>query len=143
MPALLTYLPSNFFFFSKLFPVCISTFCSNCLSHVSVRNKPTIATFTHTRSLVYLLMFIQFITQELLNLGAEEILQRQVEELEKERKELQQRLKAQEKKVDYFERAKRLVEIPLLKKMLEDEKVSNTISNLSCITFLNSICPLH
>lgn len=46
-----------------------------------------------------------------------------MEELEKERKELQQRLKAQEKKVDYFERAKRLVEIPLLKKMLEEEKV--------------------
>lgn len=57
-------------------------------------------------------------------MGPEAILQRQVEELEKERKELQARLKAQEKKVDYFERAKRLVEIPLLKKMLEEEKVS-------------------
>ncbi|KAG7173693.1 Eukaryotic translation initiation factor 3 subunit A-like 2, partial [Homarus americanus] len=68
-------------------------------------------------------MMEKFDEEELLNLGAEEILQRQVEELEKERKELQQRLKAQEKKVDYFERAKRLVEIPLLKKMLEDEKV--------------------
>ncbi|XP_042213227.1 eukaryotic translation initiation factor 3 subunit A-like [Homarus americanus] len=67
-------------------------------------------------------MMEKFDEEELLNLGAEEILQRQVEELEKERKELQQRLKAQEKKVDYFERAKRLVEIPLLKKMLEDEK---------------------
>lgn len=64
------------------------------------------------------------IFQELLNLGAEEILQRQVEELEKERKDLQLRLRSQEKKVDYFERAKRLVEIPLLKKMLEEEKVS-------------------
>lgn len=51
-----------------------------------------------------------------------------MEELEKERKELQQRLKAQEKKVDYFERAKRLVEIPLLKKMLEEEKVSVKVS---------------
>lgn len=67
-------------------------------------------------------MMEKFDEEELLNLGAEEILQRQVEELEKERKELQQRLKAQEKKVDFFERAKRLVEIPLLKKMLEDEK---------------------
>lgn len=67
-------------------------------------------------------MMEKFDEEELLNLGAEEILQRQVEELEKERKELQQRLKAQEKKVDYFERAKRLVEIPLLKKMLEEEK---------------------
>lgn len=46
-----------------------------------------------------------------------------MEELEKERKDLQLRLRSQEKKVDYFERAKRLVEIPLLKKMLEEEKV--------------------
>ncbi|XP_071532638.1 eukaryotic translation initiation factor 3 subunit A [Panulirus ornatus] len=67
-------------------------------------------------------MMEKFDEEELLSLGAEEILQRQVEELEKERKELQQRLKAQEKKVDHYERAKRLVEIPLLKKMLEDEK---------------------
>lgn len=51
-------------------------------------------------------------------------MQRQVEELEKERKELNQRLKAQEKKVDYLERAKRLVEIPMLKELFEKEKVS-------------------
>lgn len=67
-------------------------------------------------------MMEKFDEEELLNLGAEEILQRQVEELEKERKELNQRLKAQEKKVDYLERAKRLVEIPMLKELFEKEK---------------------
>ncbi|XP_042865797.1 eukaryotic translation initiation factor 3 subunit A-like isoform X3 [Penaeus japonicus] len=67
-------------------------------------------------------MMEKFDEEELLNLGAEEILQRQVEELEKERKELNQRLKAQEKKVDYLERAKRLVEIPMLKDLFEKEK---------------------
>ncbi|RXG58416.1 Eukaryotic translation initiation factor 3 subunit A [Armadillidium vulgare] len=60
--------------------------------------------------------------EELLNLGAEEILQRQVEELEKERKELQKKLKSQEKNVDYFERARRLIEIPRLKKSLEMQR---------------------
>jgi len=67
-------------------------------------------------------MMEKFDEEELLNLPAEEILQRQVEELEKEQKELQQRLKAQEKKVDYIERAKRIVEIPMLKKQFDEEK---------------------
>lgn len=67
-------------------------------------------------------MMERFGDEELITLGAEEILQRQVEELEKERQDLQKRLRSQEKKVDYFERAKRLVEIPLLKEMLEKEK---------------------
>jgi len=67
-------------------------------------------------------MIEKFDEEELLNLPAEEILQRQVEELEKEQKELQQRLKAQEKKVDYVERAKRIVEIPMLKKQFSAEK---------------------
>merc|ERR1712128_368251 len=43
-------------------------------------------------------------------------------ELEKEKKELQVRLKAQEKKVDHLERAKRLEEIPLLKLQFEEFK---------------------
>merc|ERR1711970_1433017 len=53
---------------------------------------------------------------------AEEIMAKQVEELEKEKKELQVRLKAQEKKVDHLERAKRLEEIPLLKLQFEELK---------------------
>ncbi|CAL4113931.1 unnamed protein product, partial [Meganyctiphanes norvegica] len=67
-------------------------------------------------------MIEKFDEEELLNLPAEEILQRQVEELEKEQKELQQRLVAQNKKVDYVERAKRIVEIPMLKKQFSAEK---------------------
>merc|ERR1712226_527079 len=43
------------------------------------------------------------------------IMAKQVEELEKEKKELQVRLKAQEKKQDHIERAKRVEELPLLK----------------------------
>merc|ERR1712071_54188 len=44
---------------------------------------------------------------------------------EKERKELQTKLKSQEKKVDFFERAKRIEEIPLLEKHLEVTKIAN------------------
>ncbi|CAF90142.1 unnamed protein product [Tetraodon nigroviridis] len=50
---------------------------------------------------------------------------KQVEQLEKEKKELQERLKNQEKKIDYFERAKRLEEIPLIKKAYEEQRISN------------------
>merc|ERR1711874_59840 len=53
---------------------------------------------------------------------ADEIMAKQVGELEKEKKELQVRLKAQEKKVDHLERAKRLEEIPLLKLQFEELK---------------------
>uniref|UniRef100_A0A8C4PWC5 Eukaryotic translation initiation factor 3 subunit A n=1 Tax=Eptatretus burgeri TaxID=7764 RepID=A0A8C4PWC5_EPTBU len=50
------------------------------------------------------------------------IMAKQVEQLEKEKKELQERLKNQEKKVDYYERAKRVEEIPLLKKAYEQQR---------------------
>uniref|UniRef100_F6R8V3 Eukaryotic translation initiation factor 3 subunit A n=1 Tax=Ciona intestinalis TaxID=7719 RepID=F6R8V3_CIOIN len=69
----------------------------------------------------------------------DELMERQMATMEKEKKEKQDRLKAQEKKVDYFERAKRLEEIPLLKERfkhkikedaelwdkLEEEKIIN------------------
>ena len=48
-----------------------------------------------------------------------------VEQLEVEKRELQMRLKAQEKKVDYFARAKRLEEIPLLVKQFEEQAVAD------------------
>ncbi|NXY15704.1 EIF3A factor, partial [Atrichornis clamosus] len=51
------------------------------------------------------------------------IMAKQVEQLEKEKKELQERLKNQEKKIDYFERAKRLEEIPLIKTAYEEQRV--------------------
>merc|ERR1712029_730195 len=55
-------------------------------------------------------------------LDADEIMKRQVEELEKEKKELLARLKKQEKNVDHTERAKRQEEIPLLKQQFEEFK---------------------
>ncbi|KAG7303188.1 Eukaryotic translation initiation factor 3 subunit A [Plutella xylostella] len=61
--------------------------------------------------------------EDLKKMDAEAIAQREVEELMKERRELQARLKSQEKKVDYLERAKRLEEIPLLQKSLEEKQV--------------------
>eukprot|EP00088_Acartia_fossae_P002760 TRINITY_DN1113_c0_g1_i1.p1 TRINITY_DN1113_c0_g1~~TRINITY_DN1113_c0_g1_i1.p1 ORF type:complete len:1134 (-),score=468.42 TRINITY_DN1113_c0_g1_i1:209-3610(-) len=68
--------------------------------------------------------------EDIAKLNQEEIMAMQVVELKKEKKELQVRLKAQEKKVDHMERAKRQVEIPLLKdqwiqeekKRIDDEK---------------------
>lgn len=44
------------------------------------------------------------------------------DQLAKERKELQSKLKSQEKKVDYYERAKRLEEIPLLEEFLKEKQ---------------------
>lgn len=55
-------------------------------------------------------------------MDADDIMAKQVEELEKEKKELQVRLKAQEKKQDHIERAKRVEELPLLKASFEDFK---------------------
>lgn len=63
------------------------------------------------------------ILQELKNLDADKIAAREAEELQKERKEQQQRLKLQEKKLDYFERAKRLEEIQLLKAAAKEKSV--------------------
>lgn len=59
--------------------------------------------------------------KEIAELDTDQIMARQVEELEKEKRELANRLKNQEKKVDHLERAKRLVEIPLLEKAFEDD----------------------
>lgn len=62
---------------------------------------------------------------ELKKLDAEQIAKRESEELQRERKELLSKLKSLEKKVDYFERAKRQEEIPLIAKYLEDKQVSD------------------
>ncbi|XP_014252767.1 eukaryotic translation initiation factor 3 subunit A [Cimex lectularius] len=66
--------------------------------------------------------------EKLKALDAEQIAQREAEELQKERKEMLQKLKSQEKKIDYFERAKRQEEIPLLEqsfkeKLIEEKKL--------------------
>lgn len=68
--------------------------------------------------------FLQNIDEEdFADLDVDEIMARQVEQLEKEKKELMERLKAQEKKVDYLARAKRLEEIPLLELQFDEERV--------------------
>merc|ERR1712112_91651 len=64
----------------------------------------------------------QLVQDTIAQMDADDIMAKQVEELEKEKKELQVRLKAQEKKQDHFERAKRLEEIPLLKAQFDDFK---------------------
>ncbi|KAF4089933.1 hypothetical protein AMELA_G00043850 [Ameiurus melas] len=63
--------------------------------------------------------------EDLEELDPDFIMAKQVEQLEKEKKELQERLKNQEKKIDYFERAKRLEEIPMIKKAYEEQRVKD------------------
>ncbi|KAK1164705.1 eukaryotic translation initiation factor 3 subunit A isoform X1 [Acipenser oxyrinchus oxyrinchus] len=63
--------------------------------------------------------------EDLEELDPDFIMAKQVQQLEKEKKELQERLKNQEKKIDYFERAKRLEEIPLIKKAYEEQRVKD------------------
>lgn len=58
-------------------------------------------------------------------MDAEQIAIREAEELQKERRELQAKLKSQEKKVDYFERAKRLEEIPLLQASMKERQLQD------------------
>uniref|UniRef100_A0ACB8F8W2 Eukaryotic translation initiation factor 3 subunit A n=1 Tax=Sphaerodactylus townsendi TaxID=933632 RepID=A0ACB8F8W2_9SAUR len=61
--------------------------------------------------------------EDLEELDPDFIMAKQVEQLEKEKKELQERLKNQEKKIDHFERAKRLEEIPLIKSAYEEQRI--------------------
>ncbi|XP_037814737.1 eukaryotic translation initiation factor 3 subunit A [Lucilia sericata] len=58
-------------------------------------------------------------------LDAEQIAAKESEELQRERKELQNKLKSQEKKIDYFERCKRMKEIPLFEKYLSEKMVKD------------------
>merc|ERR1712217_878403 len=59
---------------------------------------------------------------EIETMDADDIITAQVQELEKRKKELQVRLKKQDKNVDHIERAKRQEEIPLLKLQFEEFK---------------------
>ena len=58
-------------------------------------------------------------------MDADDIMARQVEQLDREKKETQHKLRLQEKRVDHFERAKRLEEIPLLIKQYEEFVVAD------------------
>ncbi|XP_053671650.1 eukaryotic translation initiation factor 3 subunit A [Anopheles nili] len=63
--------------------------------------------------------------EEIRKLNAEEIAAREAEERLKERKAHDNNLKSQDRKIDYFERAKRLEEIPLIEKYLQDRSVQD------------------
>ncbi|XP_038070964.1 eukaryotic translation initiation factor 3 subunit A-like [Patiria miniata] len=63
--------------------------------------------------------------EELEKLDPDEIMAKHVEQLEVEKKELQMRLKAQEKKVDFAARARRVEELPLLVKQYEQQAVED------------------
>lgn len=67
------------------------------------------------------------LAQALQNMDAEQITAREMEELQKERREMLQKLKSQEKKMDYFIRAVRIEEIPLLQKAFEENQVKLTL----------------
>merc|ERR1712080_743638 len=70
----------------------------------------------------------KMVEKELAELDPEAIMIKQVEELENEKRQLIARLKAQEKKVDHLERAKRKEEIPLIEKaMIQDEEEDKVI----------------
>lgn len=63
--------------------------------------------------------------EDIKKMNAEEIAAKEAEERQKERKAHDNNLKSQEKKIDYFERAKRLEEIPLIEKYLEEKLVQD------------------
>lgn len=63
--------------------------------------------------------------EDLANMDVDDIMQKQVEQLEKEKKELQERLRNQEKKIDHMARARRSKEIPLLEKQFDEEHVKS------------------
>lgn len=62
---------------------------------------------------------------ELEKLDPDDLLNKQVEQLDRERKELQTKLRKQERKVDHLERAKRIEEILLLQAEYEKYKVND------------------
>jgi len=69
----------------------------------------------------------QYTEEQLADMDPDDILAKQVEQLEKEKRELQEKLKSQEKKVDYFERARYLEEIPLLQKYIDNERIFEAV----------------
>ncbi|XP_058450092.1 eukaryotic translation initiation factor 3 subunit A [Malaya genurostris] len=70
-------------------------------------------------------MLKKYDEEDIKKMNAEEIAAREAEERVKERKAHDNNLKSQEKKIDYFERAKRLEEIPLIEKYLENKLVQD------------------
>eukprot|EP00118_Oscarella_pearsei_P014685 m.127647 g.127647 ORF g.127647 m.127647 type:complete len:928 (+) comp37932_c0_seq24:2642-5425(+) len=63
--------------------------------------------------------------EELEGLDPDDLVAKQMKQLEVEKNQLQTRLTSQSKKVDHFERAKRIVEIPKLVEQFEQKKVDD------------------
>lgn len=63
--------------------------------------------------------------KEIAEMNSEDILAKQVVQLEKEKKELAEKLRTQEKKVDYFERAKHIEQINLRKAQIPSISAEN------------------
>ena len=59
----------------------------------------------------------------------EEIAKEEQNAMQRERKEMQSKLKSQDKRVDYYERAKRQEELPLVEKYLKDKAVQDQVCN--------------
>jgi len=59
--------------------------------------------------------------KEIIDLTPDQLILMQVTEMEKEKKELEARMKAQQKRMDHLERAKRQEEIPILKEAIEKD----------------------
>ena len=64
---------------------------------------------------------------EIAELDTDQIMAKQVEELEREKRELMERLKAQDRKLDHMERARRREEIPMLKAAFEVDKEDDKV----------------
>ncbi|XP_015928347.1 eukaryotic translation initiation factor 3 subunit A [Parasteatoda tepidariorum] len=63
--------------------------------------------------------------EELEKLDPDDLLHKHVEQLDRERKELQAKLRKQERKVDHLERAKRIEEVPLLLAEYDEHKAKD------------------
>lgn len=55
----------------------------------------------------------------------EDILQRQYEQLDREKREQMLKLRTQEKRIDHLVRAMRMEEVPLLEKFLSEKKIKD------------------
>lgn len=81
--------------------------------------------FLYLYSISKVLHVVFRLFQDISNLNADQIAAKEAEELQKGRRELQAKLKSQEKKVDYYERAKRLEEIPLLQASMKERQLQD------------------
>lgn len=70
---------------------------------------------------------LKMIEEKGTSVDPDEIAREEQNALLRERKELQSRLKSQEKKIDYFERAKRIEEVPMIKDYLKEMVVKEEV----------------